>query len=128
MEAVLPDFAESRVPVANVASVPQRSPLRYPGGKTWFVPHVREWLQLIRSEVLIEPFAGGGVVALTAVMEDLVDRVVLVELDCDIAAFWHAALESPRKLIERIDSFDPTPKSLRLLMKSAPESLIDQIS
>ena len=23
----------------NVASVPQRSPFRYPGGKTWFVPH-----------------------------------------------------------------------------------------
>ena len=25
----------------NVASVPQRSPFRYPGGKTWLVPQVR---------------------------------------------------------------------------------------
>ena len=28
----------------NVASVPQRSPFRYPGGKTWLVPHIRRWL------------------------------------------------------------------------------------
>src|SRR5260370_34987117 len=30
--------------IVNVASVPQRSPFRYPGGKTWLVPHVRRWL------------------------------------------------------------------------------------
>ena len=29
----------------NVASVPQRSPFRYPGGKTWFVPAFRRWMQ-----------------------------------------------------------------------------------
>lgn len=28
--------------VVNVASVPQRSPFRYPGGKTWLVPVVRK--------------------------------------------------------------------------------------
>ena len=28
----------------NVASVPQRSPFRYPGGKTWLIPHIRRWL------------------------------------------------------------------------------------
>lgn len=29
--------------VVNVASVPQRSPFRYPGGKTWLVPTARRW-------------------------------------------------------------------------------------
>ena len=24
--------------IVNVASVPQRSPFRYPGGKTWLIP------------------------------------------------------------------------------------------
>ena len=28
----------SSIPAVNVASVPQRSPLRYPGGKTWWCP------------------------------------------------------------------------------------------
>ena len=46
--------------VVNVASVPQRSPLRYPGGKTWLVPEIRKFLKGLefRPEVFIEPFAG----------------------------------------------------------------------
>ncbi len=31
--------------IVNVASVPQRSPFRYPGGKTWLVPRIRQWLK-----------------------------------------------------------------------------------
>ncbi len=32
-------FTDERLPgIVNVASVPQRSPFRYPGGKTWLVP------------------------------------------------------------------------------------------
>jgi DNA adenine methylase len=31
--------------VINVASVPKRSPFRYPGGKTWLIPTVRNWLK-----------------------------------------------------------------------------------
>ena len=50
--------------VVNVASVPQRSPFRYPGGKTWLVPCVRQWLQSLekRPTVLVEPFAGGAII------------------------------------------------------------------
>jgi hypothetical protein len=32
------------VGVVNVASVPKLSPFRYPGGKTWFIPYIRQWL------------------------------------------------------------------------------------
>src|ERR1017187_5676540 len=74
--------------VVNVASVPQRSPFRYPGGKTWLVPRIRQWLGSfsVRPADLIEPFAGGGIVSLTAVFENLVERAILVELDHDIAS------------------------------------------
>ena len=72
----------------NVASVPQLSPFRYPGGKTWFVPTFRRWITSlkIRPNLLIEPFAGGGIISLTALAENYVDRVLMVELDKDIAA------------------------------------------
>lgn len=52
----------------NVASVPHRSPFRYPGGKTWFVPRLRQWLtnQTAKAKLLVEPFAGGGIISLTA--------------------------------------------------------------
>lgn len=87
------EFPTSRVPVVNVATVPQRSPLRYHGGKTWLIPHIREWLRCTEPELLIEPFAGGAVVSLTAVMEDLVTTAIMVEMDRDVAAFWRSALE-----------------------------------
>lgn len=82
----LPDQAR---PV-NVASVPQRSPFRYPGGKTWFIPRLREWLRSrpCKPRLLIEPFAGGGIVSLTAAFENLAENVLMVELDDEIAAVW----------------------------------------
>ena len=49
--------------VVNVSSIPQRSPFRYPGGKTWLVPLVRQWLRSLprRPALLVEPFAGGAI-------------------------------------------------------------------
>lgn len=105
-------FPTSRLPVVNVAQVPQRSPLRYPGGKTWLVPHVREWLSQAAPQVLIEPFVGGGIVSLTAVMENLAPKAVMVEIDHDVAAFWHAALRDGTNLIESLRSFEPTRENL----------------
>ena len=101
-------FPVSRIPGVNVASVPQRSPFRYPGGKTWLIPHVRYWLSLSRRQALVEPFAGGGIVSLTAVMENLVDEAVMIERDHDVAAFWHTALQDGEELIRRIQEFTPT--------------------
>ena len=101
----------SPIPVVNVAQVPQRSPLRYPGGKTWLVPHIREWLATANSpQLLAEPFAGGAITSLTAVMENLVPRCLLVELDQDVAAFWVTALYNSDQLIELIKEFTPDPR------------------
>lgn len=79
--------------VVNVASVPQRSPFRYPGGKTWLIPTVREWFRQdkLRKE-LVEPFAGGGIVSLTAAFENLADHITMVELDEEVAAVWEIIL------------------------------------
>src|SRR5437867_5738906 len=80
--------------VVNVASVPHRSPFRYPGGKTWLVPYLRRWVCSLPSKpgYLIEPFAGGGIISLTALFENLVERVLMVELDDHVAAVWPAII------------------------------------
>ena len=92
---LLPEFetTEREKPV-NVSSVPQRSPFRYPGGKTWLVPLFRRWMFSLPSQpkVLVEPFAGGGIISLTAVFEHLADSVIMVELDDQIAAVWQTIL------------------------------------
>jgi DNA adenine methylase len=80
--------------VVNVASVPQRSPFRYPGGKTWFVPTFRKWIVNMpsRPRLLVEPFAGGGIISLTALFEKLVQKTIMVERDEEIAAVWQSVV------------------------------------
>jgi len=110
---------------ANVASVPMRSPFRYPGGKTWFIPYVRKWLRQFQGNVdLIEPFAGGGIVSLTAGFENLARRVVMVERDEDIAAVWRTILGREAKwLVEQIVNFDLTPESVKTALEKYPTSI-----
>ena len=118
----------STIPAVNVATVPQRSPLRYPGGKTWLIPHIRVWLasRTAPSPLLIEPFAGGGIVTLTAVMENLTERALMVELDADVAAFWQAALSNGTELIERIKAFDPTRDQVDAITRSTPVGTLER--
>ena len=125
MNALATMFPASRLPVVNVATVPQRSPLRYPGGKTWLIPHIREWLHHTESEILIEPFAGGAIISLTAVMEDLVAAAVMVEIDRDVAAFWRSALEHGAALQEWIRHFEPTAERLRELEQTPPMTVME---
>ena len=102
-------FLSDSLPVVNVASVPQRSPFRYPGGKTWFVPYLRAWLSSLPRKPLIfvEPFAGGGIASLTAVMEGLVHRAVMAELDSGVACVWKVILgDNVTDLVSRIRKFE----------------------
>jgi DNA adenine methylase len=118
------DEAANLKPV-NVASVPQRSPFRYPGGKTWFVPTFREWVQRMRCRpsLLIEPFAGGGIISLTALIENLVESVVMVELDEEIAAVWQAVVDGDAHwLAQRILEFDLTHESALAELARTPTS------
>ena len=117
---VEPDFSSNAIPVlsdnvVNVASVPQRSPLRYPGGKTWLVPQIRRWLTNLdtRPEVFVEPFAGGGIASLTAVMDGLADRAVLCEIDPDIAHLWRYIIDHSEQLAQMVEVFEATGENVR---------------
>ena len=103
------NLAETLAKPVNVASVPQRSPFRYPGGKTWLVPTVRKWLRQDdnKAGLLIEPFAGGGIVALTAAFEDLADKIIMSEIDPEIAAVWEVILKGDNdSLADRVYRFE----------------------
>lgn len=109
MQKLLFSNEEELTKIVNVASVPQRSPFRYPGGKTWFVPRFRQWLASLnrRPHMLVEPFVGGGIISLTAAAENLVDQVLMVELDQQIAAVWQTVIEGDAQwLANRIIRFE----------------------
>jgi len=119
-------FPVSSIPAVNVATVPQRSPLRYPGGKTWLIPHIREWLRPMqpRPSLIVEPFCGGATVSLTAVFERLAERCLMVELDRDVAAFWHCALRHGEELRGLVEGFEPTRANVYELASEAPRDLV----
>lgn len=101
--------------VVNVASVPKRSPFRYPGGKTWFVPSFRSWINSLKKkpDLLIEPFTGGGIISLTAAFEDLTGKVLMVEIDEQIAAVWQSIVNGNAKwLADKIIKFQLTKENL----------------
>lgn len=113
----------------NVSSVSHRSPFRYPGGKTWLIPHVYRWLMSRnrKPSVFVEPFAGGAITGLTVAFEQLADRVVLVELDADVSAVWHVVLNGKgAALADRIEAFDLTLPSVKSVLSAENKKIEDR--
>ena len=126
----LPLFQDQQK-IVNVASVPHRSPFRYPGGKTWLIPRVRQWLLSCtgRAAELVEPCAGGGIVSLTVAFEELADRVTMVEMDEQLAAVWRTILEDPdgaERLATRIVEFELSAETVRQVLDSEPTTDSDK--
>lgn len=122
------DQVSSGQAIINVASVPQRSPFRYPGGKTWLIPTVRQWLKQENkiTRELIEPFAGGGIVSLTAAFEKLAEQITMVELDEEIAAVWEVILnEKNQWLADKIYTYDLTHANVKAELENPNKTLQD---
>lgn len=122
-QSLFPEFDKPQI--VNVASVPQRSPFRYPGGKTWLVPRIRQWLSCRATKPieLVEPFAGGGIVSLTVAFEGLADRVTLIERDEEVASVWKTVLYgNAEALANRIVSFPLTTENVKAALSAAPLS------
>ena len=113
--------------IVNVAQVKHRSPLRYPGGKTWLVPRIRSWLatKSRKPALFLEPFCGGAIVGLTVAFESLAEHVTLVELDPDVAAIWETIIDDQgggEWLAQRIEDFHLSLETLVELFERSPSS------
>jgi DNA adenine methylase len=121
--------------IVNVASVPQLSPFRYPGGKTWFVPYLRHWLDPvvrqkhvlspIRPKRFIEPFLGGGSISLAVASEKLVSHIIMAEIDVDVAAVWQTVLDAENAgwLADKIATYSLTPENVADLLNTPPTTI-----
>ena len=112
---------------ASVPAAPYYSPLRYPGGKTWLAPTLRERYKEQKKpfDVFVEPFAGGAIMSLMAVIENFAKQAVICECDPEIARLWRAILETPEKLIEKIGNFEPTRDSVDKLLAENNDNVLD---
>lgn len=112
--------------VVNVASVPHRSPFRYPGGKTWLVPYFRSWAsQYEVFDQIVDPFCGGGIISLTAVMEGMAKKAVMGEIDPHVSAVWRTIFNGGGdRLINRIRRYELSRENvLRDLSKSPKDDV-----
>src|SRR5699024_192941 len=113
----------------NVSRVRQLSPFRYSGGKTWLLPVIREWCQSFetRPKLLLESFAGGAIVGLTAAAEGWAEHVRLVELDDDMAAVWNLTLHGSdqdfQKFLSSITTLEFTTENVREIIDASPRAI-----
>jgi DNA adenine methylase len=129
MSAILFPDAFTPMRVVNVASVKHRSPFRYPGGKTWLVPRIREWLASLKRkpEVFAEPFAGGAIVGLSVIFDGLADKLTIVEKDEDVGAVWQAVLGGQgNELANRICTFQVSEHTVRQVLAARPTSVTER--
>jgi DNA adenine methylase len=80
------------------------TPLRYPGGKGKFAPLIA---QVIGENGLsgghyLEPYAGGAAVALYLLLDGVVERIHINDVDPAVAGFWRVATRHTSQLIEMV--------------------------
>lgn len=86
------------------------SPLRYPGGKSSISPMISSILQhnFDTSCRYIEPYAGGGGLALSLLYKNVAEEIHLNDLDRSIWAVWHSILNETDAFIDKILTTDIT--------------------
>ncbi len=80
------------------------SPLRYPGGKGQMYNQVNKVFEKnnLKKTTYVEPFVGGGGLALKLLLESKVNKILINDLDISIYYFWLCVLEYSNEFIEMI--------------------------
>lgn len=80
------------------------SPLRYPGGKAKVADFVRCLIEknALLDGTYVEPYVGGGSVALSLLFNEYVKDIYINDKDIAIYAFWHSVLHEPEALCKLI--------------------------
>lgn len=81
-----------------------QSPLRYPGGKAKVAPFVKALLlqNNLDGGSYIEPYVGGGAVAISLLFDRIVNDVYINDKDKSIFAFWHSILFETDRFCKKI--------------------------
>lgn len=80
------------------------TPLRYPGGKARFAPLIAEVIATneLTGGHYFEPYAGGAGVALSLLVDGVVEHIHINDADPAIAVFWRAATQMTDQLVAMV--------------------------
>lgn len=81
------------------------TPLRYPGGKTKLYNYTKNLIEYnnLVGCTYIEPYAGGSGLALKLLMNNIVSRIILNDINYNLYCFWSSALCHTDDLIAKIE-------------------------
>lgn len=82
------------------------SPLRYPGGKYKLYKYIAELIKSNNCNTYIEPFCGGGAVALELLFNNVVKSIIINDYDYTIYCFWDSVLHRTDEFIEKVLQID----------------------
>lgn len=104
------------------------SPLRYPGSKRRLSKYVKQALDLnsLKPALYVEPFVGGGSVALQLLCDDIVTKAILMDIDPWVTSFWQTVFFDTDWLIEKIKTTEVTLDIWKELKASNPTTIRDQ--
>lgn len=80
------------------------TPLRYPGGKARFAPLIAEVIATndLTGGHYLEPYAGGAGVALSLLIDNVVEHIHINDADPAIAGFWRVATQQTTELVAMV--------------------------
>lgn len=80
------------------------TPLRYPGGKARFAPLIAEIITTnnLAGGHYLEPYAGGAGVALSLLIDNVVEHIHINDADPAIAGFWRVATQQTAELVTMV--------------------------
>lgn len=84
------------------------SPLRYPGGKSKLIDYVYSQLNLSKTKLFVEPFAGGASVGLSLLNANIIDKLIINDLDYGIYSLFETIKHDPETLLNKINTYQPT--------------------
>lgn len=98
------NFGESINVKKNKSLKKQLSPLRYPGGKSKMIDYLYSKINLDKTEIFVEVFAGGSSFGLSLLEAEVIDRLIINDLDYGIYSLFKIIKENPEELISRIEN------------------------
>lgn len=84
------------------------SPLRYPGGKYKLYKYVEALVKENKCTTYIEPFCGGTAIALELLVNNVVKKVIINDVDYTIFCFWDSVLNHTEEFILLIKNTNVT--------------------
>lgn len=104
------------------------SPLRYPGGKRKLAPLIHHLITVGKKDIklFVEPFVGGGAIAVTF-LENYKDTVIaLADADPLVANFWRVTFsDEASKLADKVATSKPSITLWKRVKNSKPDKPLD---